>query len=129
MVIGVPKEIKEEENRVAITSTGVSAFVSHGHQVIVEKGAGLGSGILDGVYEAAGATLLESPREIWERSDLIMMVKEAEQEELAFLRPGLILYAYLHLAANEKLARHLAKQKVTLGVKERYSTVCFIRII
>ena len=113
MIIGVPKEIKAEENRVAITSTGVSAFISHGHQVIVEKGAGLGSGILDRAYEAAGASLVESAREIWERSDLIMKVKEAEQEELAFLRPGLILYAYLHLAANEKLTRDLTKKKVT----------------
>jgi len=112
MVIGVPKEIKEEENRVAITSTGVSAFISHGHQVFVEKGAGLGSGISDRAYEAAGATILDSAREIWQRSNLIMKVKEAEQEELAFLRPNLILYAYLHLAANEKLTQSLVKKKV-----------------
>ncbi len=112
MVIGIPKEIKEEENRVAITSTGVSAFVSHGHKVLVQKGAGLGSGFLDRSYEAAGATLVESAREIWEQADLVMKVKEAEGEELQYLRPGLILYAYLHLAANENLTRVLAKKKV-----------------
>ena len=113
MIIGVPKEIKEEENRVAITSTGVSAFVSHGHKVIVERGAGLGSGIQDRSYEAAGATLLDTAQEIWERSDLVMKVKEAELDELEYLRPGLILYAYLHLAANENLTRSLTKKKVT----------------
>lgn len=113
MIIGVPKEIKEEENRVAITPTGVSAFISHGHSVVVEKGAGLGSGILDRSYEAAGATVLESAAEVWQQADLVMKVKEPQPTEFQFLRKGLILFAYLHLAADEELTRILCKKKVT----------------
>ena len=113
MVIGVPREIKEEENRVAITPTGVSAFISHGHRVLIEKGAGLGSGIVDQAYEAAGATVLESASDVWQRANLIMKVKEPQAEELSLLRSDLVLFAYLHLAANEGLTRSLGKKKVT----------------
>ncbi|MFQ5541885.1 MAG: alanine dehydrogenase [Candidatus Binatia bacterium] len=113
MVIGIPKEIKEEENRVAITPTGVSASISHGHRVLVEKGAGLGSGITDRAYEAVGATVLESAPEIWQRADLVMKVKEPQVEELPLMRSNLTLFAYLHLAANEGLTQYLVKKKVT----------------
>lgn len=112
MIIGIPKEIKEEENRVAVTPTGVAAFVSHGHKVLVEKGAGLGSGILDRAYEAAGAQLLESAEDIWQRAHLLMKVKEPQPSEFQFLRNGLILFTYLHLAANEEGTRILCKKKV-----------------
>lgn len=112
MVIGIPKEIKDEENRVAITPTGVSASISHGHQVLVEKGAGLGSGIIDRAYEAAGATVLESASDIWQRADLVMKVKEPQPEEFSLMRPDLILFTYLHLAANEGLTRYLVKKKI-----------------
>src|SRR2546425_8617179 len=111
MIVGVSKEIKEEENRVAITPTGVAAFVSHGHKVLVEKGAGLGSGILDRAYEAAGATVLESAAEIWQ-ADLIMKVKEPQAAEFSFLRDGLILFTYLHLAASAAVTRALCDKKV-----------------
>ncbi len=113
MIIGVPKEIKEEENRVAITPTGVSAFISHGHQVWVEKGAGFGSGILDRSYEAAGASLASSAAEVWEGAELIMKVKEPLPSEYGFLRSGLILFTYLHLAASEELTRILLAKEVT----------------
>ncbi len=113
MIIGIPKEIKEEENRVAVTPTGVSAFISHGHRVFVEKGAGLGSGILDRSYEAAGATLSGSAVEIWEGANLIMKVKEPLPSEYGFLRSGLILFTYLHLAASEELTRVLLEKEVT----------------
>lgn len=113
MVVGVPKEIKEEENRVAITPTGVAAFVSHGHKVLVQKGAGLGSGILDRSYEGAGATMVESPAEVWHRAELIIKVKEPLPPEFEFLRPDLILFTYLHLAANEALTRELCRSGVT----------------
>src|SRR3970040_2803000 len=113
MIIGVPKEIKEEENRVAITPTGVAAFVSHGHKVLVEKGAGLGSGILDRSYEGAGASVVESAAEVWQAADLIMKVKEPQSSEFQFLRDGLILFTYLHLAADEAVTRILSKKKVT----------------
>lgn len=113
MIFGVPKETKEEENRVAITPTGVSALTAHGHKVLVEKGAGLRSGFLDRAYEAAGATILESPGEVWQEAHLVMKVKEPQPSEFAYLRPGLILFAYLHLAANEEVTRTLCQKKVT----------------
>lgn len=113
MVIGVPKEIKEEENRVAVTPTGVAAFISHGHKVLIQKGAGLGSGILDRAYEAAGASVPESAAQVWQQADMVMKVKEPQPEEFDLLRPNLILFAYLHLAANQDLTTTLAKKKVT----------------
>jgi len=113
MIIDVPKETKEEENRIAITPMGVSAFTSHGHQVLIEKGAAQGSGILDRAYEAAGATILESAAEVWEQAELIMKVKEPRPEEFRFMRPDLIFFTYLHLAADESLTRLLCEKKVT----------------
>lgn len=113
MIVGIPKEIKEEENRVAITPSGVSAFVTHGHKVLVEKGAGLGSGILDQVYEGAGARLMESAEEVWQQAGLIMKVKEPQASESQFLRGGLILFTYLHLAATEKVTKIFCSKKIT----------------
>src|SRR5713226_2366790 len=113
MIVGVPKEIKEEENRVAITPTGVAAFVSHGHRVLVEKGAGRGSGILDRSYESAGATILDSAAQVWQQADLVMKVKEPQPAEFSFLRDGLILFTYLNLAASEAVTRALLEKKVT----------------
>jgi alanine dehydrogenase len=113
MVVGVPKEIKEEENRVAITPTGVAAFASHGHNVLVQKGAGLGSGILNRAYEGAGATIVESPADVWNQANLIIKVKEPLPAEFEFLRTDLTLFTYLHLAANEELTRALCSSGVT----------------
>jgi alanine dehydrogenase len=112
MIIGVPREIKEEENRVAITPTGVAAFVAHGHRVLVEKGAGSGSGILDRSYEGAGAAILDSAAEVWNGADLVMKVKEPQPSEFSFLRPDLILFTYLHLAASEAVTRVLLEKKI-----------------
>ncbi len=112
MIVGVPKEIKTEENRVAVTPTGVAGFVSRGHKVMIERGAGLGSGLTDRAYEVAGATLVESPIEVW-KSDLIMKVKEPQVSEFPLLRRGLILFTYLHLAADEIVTRELLARKVT----------------
>jgi alanine dehydrogenase len=113
VIVGVPKEIKTEENRVAVTPTGVVGFVSRGHRVLIEKGAGLGSGLTDRAYEVAGATLVESAQEVWNQSDLIMKVKEPQVSEFPLLRRGLILFTYLHLAANESVTRELLERKVT----------------
>lgn len=113
MIVGVPKEIKEEENRVAITPTGVAAFVSHGHRVLIQKGAGSGSGILDRSYEGAGATIVESPADVWQQAQLVMKVKEPLPSEFQLLRDGIILFTYLHLAANESVTRALCEKKVT----------------
>lgn len=113
MIVGVPKEIKTEENRVAVTPTGVAGFVSREHKVLIEKGAGLGSGLTDRAYEAAGATVVESAQEVWSRANLIMKVKEPQVSEFPLLRRGLILFTYLHLAADEMVTRELLNRKVT----------------
>ena len=113
MIVGVPKEIKTEENRVAVTPTGVSALVSRGHKVLIEKGAGEGSGLSNRAYEVTGATLIDSAQEVWQQADLIMKVKEPQLSEFPLLRKGLILFTYLHLAANETVTRELLNRKVT----------------
>ncbi|HEY6365190.1 MAG TPA: alanine dehydrogenase [Candidatus Binatia bacterium] len=113
MIVGVPKEIKTEENRVAVTPTGVSALVSRGHKVLIEKGAGEGSGLSNRAYEVTGAMLIDSAQEVWQQSDLIMKVKEPQLSEFPLLRKGLILFTYLHLAANETVTRELLNRKVT----------------
>ena len=113
MIVGVPKEIKTEENRVAVTPTGVAGFVSRQHKVLIEKGAGLGSGLTDRAYEAAGATVVESAQEVWSQANLIMKVKEPQVSEFPLLRRGLILFTYLHLAADEMVTRELLNRKVT----------------
>ena len=113
MIIGVPKEIKTEENRVAVTPTGVAGFVARNHQVLIQRGAGSGSGLTDSSYQAAGATIVDSAKEVWDKADMIMKVKEPQDSEFAFLRPGLILFTYLHLAADEAVTRAMLERKVT----------------
>ena len=113
MIIGVPKEIKTEENRVAVTPTGVAGFVARNHQVLIQKDAGSGSGLTDANYQAAGATIVDSAKEVWDKADMIMKVKEPQESEFPLLRPGLILFTYLHLAAAESVTRALLDRKVT----------------
>ena len=113
MIIGVPKEIKTEENRVAVTPTGVAGFVARSHKVLIQKGAGLGSALTDRAYESAGATIVETAEDVWQQADMIMKVKEPQVSEYPLLRPGLILFTYLHLAANESVTRALLNRKVT----------------
>jgi alanine dehydrogenase len=113
MIIGVPKEIKTEENRVAVTPTGVAGFVARNHQMLIQKGAGRGSGLADANYQAAGATIVDTAKEVWDRADMIMKVKEPQESEFPLLRPGLILFTYLHLAAAESVTRALLDHKVT----------------
>jgi alanine dehydrogenase len=113
MIIGVPKEIKTEENRVAVTPTGVAGFVARNHQVLIQKGAGSGSSLTDANYRAAGATIIDSAKEVWDKADMIMKVKEPQESEFSFLRPGLILFTYLHLAAAEAVTRAMVEREVT----------------
>jgi len=113
MKIGVPKEIKAEETRVAITPSGVAALIAHGHEVFIERHAGQGSSIPDDLYRAAGAHILPTANAIWEQAEMILKVKEPLPSEYPLLRPGLILFTYLHLAAEEQLTRTLLKQQVT----------------
>ncbi len=120
MQIGVPKEIKSAEKRVAATPAGVRAFVAHGHKVFVEKGAGLGSGFRDDEYKRAGAVILENARDIWTEAEMIIKVKEPIGPELEWMRPGQIIFTYLHLAANRELTEKLLEKKV-VGIA--YETV------
>ncbi len=111
MIIGTVKEIKNLEFRVGLTPGSVKEYISHGHQVYVEKNAGLNSGFKDEDYINAGATILKTAEEVWKKSDMIVKVKEPLEPEFKFLREGLILYTYLHLAANEDLTYALLKSK------------------
>ncbi|MBP1755069.1 MAG: ald [Firmicutes bacterium] len=113
MRIGVPKEIKNNENRVGLTPGGVSVLVKHGHEVYVEISAGVGSGFTDEEYTAAGARLLEKNSRVYENADIIVKVKEPLEVEYDLLRPGQALYTYLHLAPNRPLTEALLRNKVT----------------
>ena len=112
MIIGVPKEIKNNEFRVGLTPGAVSAFVHDGHTVLVEKGAGVGSGFLDQEYEEAGAKILDRAEDVWNGSEMIIKDKEPIEPEYPFFREGLILYTYLHLAADVSLTCALLGAKV-----------------
>ena len=113
MRVGVPKEVKNHEYRVAITPVGVHELVAHGHEVFVQAGAGTGSSIADEEYAAAGAKLLELADEVWGNAELVLKVKEPVAEEYQRMRPGLVLFTYLHLAADEPLTRELVDRQVT----------------
>ncbi len=112
MIIGVPKEIKPDERRVAMTPAGAAAFTLHGHQVFIERGAGLGSGFTDQEYRAAGAQIISSAAVVWKRATMILKVKEPLSSEFRFLRPGLVLFTYLHLAAEPQVTQALLKHGV-----------------
>jgi alanine dehydrogenase len=113
MIIGVPKEIKNNENRVAITPAGVVSFTKAGHQVLIEKDAGTGSGFTNDEYSKAGAAIIGEAKLVWAEADMVMKVKEPLQEEYQYFREGLILFTYLHLAAEPALAKALTEKGVT----------------
>jgi alanine dehydrogenase len=113
MKVGIPREVKNHEYRVAITPAGVHELVVNGHEVVIEREAGLGSSILDEDYVAAGATILDTADAVWEAGDLILKVKEPIAEEYHRMREGQTLFTYLHLAADKPLTEELAKRKVT----------------
>jgi alanine dehydrogenase len=120
MIIGVPKEIKDHEARVALVPGGVIALREAGHEVLVEIKAGLGSSLTDEDYAHAGATIVHSAAEVWEKADLVVKVKEPQQSEFGFLREGLTLFTYLHLAPLLNLTNRLLETK-TSGVA--YETI------
>ncbi|SHI51394.1 alanine dehydrogenase [Desulfofundulus thermosubterraneus] len=113
MIVGVPREIKDNENRVGITPSGVETLVKAGHQVVIEAGAGLGSGITDEEYVAAGARMLPTKADVYEQADMIMKVKEPLPEEYDLFKEGQLLFTYLHLAPEPELTRALLAKKVT----------------
>ncbi|RCW43357.1 alanine dehydrogenase [Paenibacillus prosopidis] len=112
MEIGIPKEVKSQENRIAITPGGIHEFIRGGHQVFVESGAGVGSGITDEQIEAAGAVVVPYPEDAWGR-ELVLKVKEPLKEEYRYFHEKLILFTYLHLAAEPELTEALVRNKVT----------------
>lgn len=120
MIIGVPKEIKNNENRVALTPGGVSQLISNGHRVLVETGAGLGSGFENEAYESAGAEIIADPKQVWD-AEMVMKVKEPLPEEYVYFRKGLVLFTYLHLAAEPELAQALKEKGVTAIAYETVS--------
>ena len=113
MKVGVPKEVKNHEYRVAITPIGVHELVSHGHQVYVEHDAGVGSSITDEQYVAAGAEIVPGADDAWGVADMVLKVKEPVAEEYHRMREGLTLFTYLHLAADQPLTEELLSRKVT----------------
>lgn len=113
MIIGVPREIKEQEYRVALLPSGAYQLIRRGHQVVVENGAGVGSGYPDSEYAEAGATLVDSHNAVFERADLIVKVKEPLASEFSLLREGQLLFTYLHLAANRALTESLLESGIT----------------
>ncbi len=113
MKVGIPREVKNNEFRVAITPAGTHELVSHGHEVFLEKDAGAGSQLDDGAYVAAGATIIADADEVWATADLVLKVKEPVAEEYHRMRPGLTLFTYLHLAADRACTDALLDNKVT----------------
>lgn len=113
MIIGVPKELKNNEFRVSLTPSGVHAYLKNGHRVLVERNAGIGSAISDADYLAAGAKIIDSADEIWQKADLIQKVKEPIEVEYKRMRKGQILFTYLHLAANKSCTQAIIDSGVT----------------
>ncbi|HOO12415.1 MAG TPA: alanine dehydrogenase, partial [Bacillota bacterium] len=120
MIIGVPKEIKANENRVAITPAGVEALVKAGHKVFIEKTAGLGSSITDEEYASAGAVMLETAKDVYEKAEMIMKVKEPLPAEYDLMKENQIIFTYLHLAPEPELTKAMLDKKV-IGIA--YETV------
>ena len=128
MIIGTTKELKNHEYRVGLTPDNVMTYVAQGHTVYVETGAGMGAGFTDEEYMAAGAKILATPKEVFDIADMIVKVKEPEKCEWDMLRPGQILYTYLHLAADREQTEALLAGKVkafeinTGGMSRGYRT-------
>lgn len=122
MIIGVPKEIKNNEYRVALTPQGVDALLKHGHTVYIETGAGIGSSISDDEYLSAGAELLPSAEDVWSAAEMIMKVKEPIESEYELMQDGQVLFTYLHLAADRPLTNKLLERNVTSIAYETVQT-------
>ena len=113
MKVGIPREVKNNEYRVAITPVGVAELVGHGHEVYIQAGAGVGSSISDEEFVSQGATILAEADDVWGVADMVLKVKEPIAEEYHRLREGLVLFTYLHLAADKPLTEELMAKKVT----------------
>src|SRR5260221_199655 len=113
MIGGVPKEIKTAEHRVALVPAGVESLVGDGHSVLVEQGAGLGSGFADEAYRAAGGTLVPKAADLWAKSEMVVKVKEPIEPEWPCMRKGQVVFTYFHFAASEALTQAVLKSGIT----------------
>ena len=113
MIVGILKEIKTEENRVCMTPAGVEVMKNNGHRVLVETGAGVGSGFSDDDYLQAGAQIAASNKEVFAEAEMLMHVKEPQPSEYALIRPGQIFFTYFHFAASEQLTRAMQETQAT----------------
>jgi alanine dehydrogenase len=120
MIVGVPKELKTAENRVALVPAGAESLASDGHSVLVEQGAGLGSGFADAAYRAAGATLVPKAADVWGQADMVVKVKEPIEPEWPCMRKGQVVFTYFHFAASEPLTRAVIQSGI---VAIAYETV------
>ena len=121
MIIGIPQEIKSDENRVAITPAGVHEFIKHGHSVIIEKSAGLASGITNSEFTSEGARIVADAKDLFKNAEMIIKVKEPQPREIDMLHPGPILYTFLHLAPDRAQATGLIDKKVIAVAYETIS--------
>jgi alanine dehydrogenase len=120
MIVGILKEIKAEENRVSMTPAGVEVMKQHGHEVLVEKDAGVGSGFMDAAYRQVGARIAKTPAEIYAKAEMVMHVKEPLPPEYGLIREDQIVFTYLHLAADKKLTRALMQRR---SINIAYETI------
>lgn len=120
MIVGVPREIKSDEYRVGMIPVGVEELIRAGHKVLVEKGAGLGSGIADEDYSRQGADIVDTAAAVWSRSDMVVKVKEPQPEEIAQIRPGQVIFTYFHFAASKELTDGMIKSR---SVAIAYETI------
>lgn len=122
MIIGVPKEVKNNEFRVAIVPGGVKQLVKNGHKVVIEKDAGAGSGIFDSDFQAEGATILDTAEEVWAKADLILKVKEPLESEWAHIKAGQILFTYFHFASSQPLTEAMMERQAICIAYETVET-------
>src|SRR5256886_8637288 len=120
MIVGVPREIKTAENRVALVPAGVESLVGDGHSVLVEQGAGIGSGFVDETYRAVGATWVPKGADVWAKAEMVVKVKEPIEPEWPCMRRGQVVFTYFHFAASEPLTRAVIKSGI---VAIAYETV------
>src|SRR5436189_3456559 len=120
MIVGVPKEIKTAEHRVALVPAGVESLVGDGHSVLVEHGAGIGSGFADGAYRVAGGTLVPRAADVWAKAEMVVKVKEPIEPEWLCMREGQVVFTYFHFAASEPLTRAVIRSGI---VAIAYETV------
>ncbi|HMP77953.1 MAG TPA: alanine dehydrogenase [Pirellulaceae bacterium] len=122
MIVGVPKEVKKDEYRVAMIPVGVHELVRRGHQVLIESGAGMGSGLTDQQYQIEGAEIVKSAKEVFERAELIVKVKEPQRQEFAMIRPEQIIFTYFHFAADRELTEAMIKTQAYCVAYETLSS-------